>query len=118
MRLRLLSLILLSAALAGCATKHYGRQGTITNHEKTTLTCREIALELAKTDGFINQVHTESQFDTRSVLSFLGDWGIGNVMERNAALKSAKERKASLEALSERGHCDSQAAGQGNVDPK
>jgi hypothetical protein len=37
---------------------------------------------------FLQHVDKESQFDGRSVL-FLGDFGIGNTMEKNSALESA-----------------------------
>ena len=69
------------------------------------MTCREIDLEIAKTDGFKDHVESESQFSGRSVLSFLGDFGIGNVMEKNAALKSADERRDMLQTLRARGAC-------------
>ena len=86
-------------ALAGCATKHYGRQGTLTSVERDTMTCREIELEIAKTRGFIDHVNKESRFDGRDVLAILGDFGIGNSMEKDAALESADARIKDLEAL-------------------
>ena len=84
--------------LTGCSTKNYGRQGTLTDYEKNTMTCREIDLEEAKVVGFLAHVEKESAFDGRSVLSFLGDFGIGNVMEKDSAVKSANERLAALKA--------------------
>ncbi|WP_454737338.1 hypothetical protein [Cupriavidus necator] len=92
-------------AAQGCATKHYGRQGTVTDFERQTLSCREIALEQAKVNGFIQHVDRESQFDGRSVLAFLGDFGIGNVMEHSAATESATARMHDLQALSVRRGC-------------
>lgn len=89
----------LVVTLGGCATKHYGREGDLTGYEKNTMTCREIDLETAKVDGFLEQVDKESQFDGRSVLSFLGDFGIGNLMEKDAAVKSANDRRHALDAL-------------------
>lgn len=85
--------------LTGCATKNYGRMGNVTDFERNTMTCREIDLEIAKVDGFTSHVDKESEFDGRSVLSFLGDFGIGNVMEKDAALKSANQRREALENL-------------------
>ena len=87
-------------ALAGCATKHYGRMGDMTSAERTQLDCREIGLELAKVDGFIHRVEKESEFNLRSVGSFLVDFGLGNVLEKSSALKSAGERRQALEELS------------------
>ena len=40
--------------LAGCATKNYGRQGELTDYEKNTMSCRELALEQAKVMGFLD----------------------------------------------------------------
>lgn len=91
--------LLATLILQGCATKTYGRLGNVTNYEQTSLSCREIDLELAKVNGFIQQVNSESEFDGRSVLSFLGDFGIGNVMEKDSALKSANARSATLQDM-------------------
>ena len=86
-------------ALAGCSTKNYGRQPDLTSFEKTTLSCREIDLEQAKVQGFIQHVNEESGFDGRSVLSFLADFGIGNTMEKHNALASAETRLVELNEL-------------------
>lgn len=78
--------------LQSCATKTYGRQSQLTDFEKTTMTCREIELDIAKANGFIEQVNKESSFSGRDVLAILGDFGIGNNMERSAAISSANDR--------------------------
>ena len=85
--------------LSGCATKHYGRQENLTPHEAVTLSCREIEIEIARTQGFIERVKKESQFSTASVLSFMGDLGVGNVMEKRAAIRSAEDRLEKLQTL-------------------
>ncbi|MDK3025450.1 hypothetical protein QO239_22895 [Cupriavidus taiwanensis] len=90
-------------ALQGCATKNYGRQGNLTDFEKQTMSCREIELEQAKVQGFIQHVDKESEFDGRSVLSFLGDFGIGNVIEKDSAMKSANDRAYQLQMKAYRG---------------
>ena len=84
------ALVILS--IQGCATKTYGRQGTLTSYEKESMTCREIELEAAKVRGFVDHVNKESEFSGRDVLAILGDFGIGNNMEKSAALESAKKR--------------------------
>ncbi|MBO1111847.1 hypothetical protein [Bordetella petrii] len=91
--------------LGGCATKNYGRQGEVTDFEKQTLTCREIELEQAKVHGYLAHIEKESEFDARSVLSFLGDFGMGNVMEKNAALEAANTRLSQLQTLSVQKGC-------------
>lgn len=100
------SLIIIAILLiAGCATKNYGRQGSLTDYEKDIMTCREIDLETAKVRGFIDHVNKESEFSGKDVLAFLGDFGIGNNMERSAALESANARMEQLRALRERKKC-------------
>ena len=61
------------------------------------MTCRELDLEIAKVHGFIDKVNKESEFSGRDVLAILGDFGIGNNMERGAALKSANQRLEELQ---------------------
>jgi hypothetical protein len=95
--------------LASCATKNYGRQGELTDFEKKTLTCREIDLEEAKVHGFLKHIEKESQFDSRSVLSFLGDFGIGNVIEKDNATESATTRLRQLQELRLERDCSSTA---------
>ena len=98
------------SVLQGCATKTYGRQGSLTNFEKDSLTCREIDLEIAKSQGFIEHVNKESEFSGRDVLAILGDFGIGNTMERSAALESANNRIAQLRDLRSAKKCGANPA--------
>ncbi len=92
-------------SVQGCATKNYGRQGTLTSYEKDTLTCREIELETSKVRGFVDHVNKEAEFSGRDVLAFLGDFGIGNSLERSAALESANTRLLQLRELREAKKC-------------
>jgi hypothetical protein len=85
--------------LGGCATKNHGRLTPLSSVEKTELTCREIDIEIAKVQAFLVQVSENSKIDGKSVLGFLGDFGIGNSMERSAAEKSARQRLEELNAL-------------------
>ena len=100
--------IAVAAILAGCATKNYGRQGELTEFEKNSMSCREIDLEMAKVHGYLAHVEKESQFDGRSVLSFLGDFGMGNVMEKSAAIEAASKRIAQLHAARTEKNCTAQ----------
>ncbi len=92
-------------AIQGCATKTYGRQGSLTDYEKDSMSCREIDLDLAKTRGFVDHVNKESEFSGKDVLAFLGDFGIGNNMEKSAALESANARIARLNELKRTKQC-------------
>jgi hypothetical protein len=90
--------VLVVISIQGCATKTYGRQGSLSTFEKNTMSCREMDLEIAKTRGFIDLVNKESEFSGRDVLAILGDFGIGNSMEKSAAIESANKRLEQLEA--------------------
>ncbi|AZW31748.1 hypothetical protein CS343_16495 [Bordetella bronchiseptica] len=105
--MRRLFLVGCSAAvlLTGCATKNYGRQGELTDFERQTMSCREIEMEQAKVHGYLSHVEKESEFDGRSVLSFLGDFGLGNVMEKNAAMQAANTRLSQLQSVSVQRGC-------------
>lgn len=107
------------ASVTGCATKNYGRQGELTGYERDMMNCREIDLEAAKVHGFLSHVEKESQFDGRSVLSFLGDFGVGNLMEKSSAVDSATARLAQLQELRSRRGCgaDSVQAVRGPAQP-
>lgn len=91
--------LILCVGLAGCATKNHGRLAPVSSLEKTELTCREIDIEISKVHAFLTQVSDKSQIDGRSVLGFLGDFGIGNAMERSAAEESARKRLDELTTL-------------------
>lgn len=95
----------LSILLCGCATKIYGRQIELTDFERHNLTCRELDLEIARAQGFLAYVDKESEFDFRSVMSFFGDLGIGNTVEKSRAIKSANVRLGELRAAHAEKHC-------------
>ncbi|MGA0610548.1 hypothetical protein [Caldimonas sp. KR1-144] len=105
-----IALIACAALSAGCATKNYGRQGELTSVERSSMTCRELELETAKVHGFLQRVEKESEFDARSVLSFLGDFGVGNVMEKSSAVESANTRLAQLQQVRTQRGCTATVA--------
>ena len=90
------SLIIFSIALSSCATKRHGRVTPLSSYEKSTYNCKEVKRELSKVESFEKQVADKSEFNAMSVAAFLGDFGIGNVIEKNAAIKSAAQRKSEL----------------------
>lgn len=87
---------LAASLLSGCATKRYGRLQPLTGAERVAYTCREVDLEIAKVQAFQHQVTQGAQFNMASVLGILGDYGIGNSMERGAAEASAAKRLQDL----------------------
>lgn len=100
-----LILLLVVVTLSACATKRYGRAVEITPTEQEALNCREINIEIAKVDGMIKQITEKSKFDGMDVAAFLGDFGIGNKMELDAALASANTRKTQLTSMKTAKRC-------------
>lgn len=102
-----ISLVIATACLfSGCATKRYGRMTSLTFTEKNLYDCRDIELEISKVEKFILEVNEGGDIDLRSVAGFLGDFGIGNAMEKNEAIKSAYERLLELKQLKTEKDCD------------
>lgn len=104
--MRLGILLAVAFVLAGCATERFGRLSPLSEQEKQTLTCREIGIEIAKTEEFLSQTR-RARSDTKAthVMGWLGDFGIGNTMEGNAAERSGDVRLKELRALSIRKAC-------------
>ena len=99
----LVSLILLSA----CTTQRYGRENPLSETERQYFTCRDIALGIASTEEFLSEVRQQrSSTSGAHVLGFLGDFGIGNVMEGDAAEKSGETRLKQLRDLQSSKDCE------------
>lgn len=79
------------------------------------MTCQDIEIELEKIADFRKQI-TDAEVDGRSVLAFLGDFGIGNAMEKDDALDSAADREADLLELKADKGCVSQEAPEADPD--
>jgi hypothetical protein len=104
MRVLLISVLVL--ALAACATQRFGRLSPLSEYEKQNLTCREIGIEIAKAEEFLFQTQsTRRNTNGAHVLGFLGDFGIGNVMEGDAAEQSGQVRLKELKDLTVRRAC-------------
>ena len=93
-------------SLTACATQRYGRETPVSPGERSELTCDQIKLEIEKTDFFIADIQRQRR-DTSGahVLGVLGDFGIGNVMEGDAAEASGMKRLAELKALQSQKGC-------------
>jgi hypothetical protein len=107
-RFALMSLALLLLTIQGCATKTYGRQEAMTPYERHHLSCQQIDLETAKVQAFVDRVNEESRFSGLDLVALLVDFGIGNKLERDAALKSATLRLEQLRELREAERCSSE----------
>jgi len=93
-------------ALAACATQRYGRATPVSPGERAALTCEQIALEIEKAEFFLADIRRQrSQTSGAHVLGALGDFGIGNVMEGDAAEASGVSRLNELRALQTQKGC-------------
>jgi hypothetical protein len=90
--------------LSGCATKRYGRMQDVNYIEQEQFTCADIERELEKINSFKADIDNAS-VDMRSVAAFLGDFGVGNAIEKSDARRSAEKRRQGLMALSREKGC-------------
>lgn len=96
---KVISAAVLALALAGCATKQYPQAANVTGAESSAMDCKALQVEIAKTQSVQQEIETTGEFDGRTVLGFLGDFGIGNGMAKGEARKKAANRLNQLEAL-------------------
>ena len=93
-------------SLSACATQRYGRATPVSPGERESLTCEQITLEIEKTEFFVADIQRQrSQTSGAHVLGALGDFGIGNVMEGDAAEASGNQRLSELRALQSQKDC-------------
>ncbi len=85
--------------LAGCATKQYPQASAVTGEESAALDCKAVKQEIAKTRSIQKEIELTGEFDGRTVLGALGDFGIGNGMAKGEARKKAQARLNQLQAL-------------------
>ncbi|MDX8391746.1 MAG: hypothetical protein R8K53_04165 [Mariprofundaceae bacterium] len=89
-------LMILSAILlltSACATQHYNRLPAVTYGEVRNMSCRNINLEIARAQSFIRQ--TKQQDEALTLQDFTGiitGFGVGNILEYNDAMDTAKKR--------------------------
>jgi hypothetical protein len=85
--------------VSGCATKQYPQAPAVTGEESSALDCQAIKQEIAKTHSIQKEIDTTGDFDGRTVLGFLGDFGIGNGMAKSEARKKAQARLTQLQSI-------------------
>ena len=86
-------------SLTGCAVKQYPQAGLVTSEESTLYTCHDVTVELSKANATKKDIENIGRFDARTVLGFLGDFGIGNGIAKNQARTKANARVEQLESL-------------------
>lgn len=99
MKKSVLLVTLSSLFLISCATKQYPQAAVLTAEESSIMTCNDLKIEIAKTRGIQNEIESTGEFDGKTVLGFLGDFGIGNGMEKGDARKKVQSRLTQLESL-------------------
>lgn len=85
--------------LSGCATKQYPQAPAMTSAEADSFDCRDVGVELAKAQSIKHEIDATGQFDGRTVLGVLGDFGVGNGMAKSDAYKKVDARIQQLEAI-------------------
>ena len=85
--------------LAGCATKQYPQSPELSADEKNILSCEDVRKEVVKQESVISEINRTGNFDGRTVLGFMGDFGIGNGMAKSKAYEKAEQRMESLKEL-------------------
>lgn len=83
-------------SLGACATKQYPIATPVSSAELTTMTCRELELELIRGEQVQIQIEKTGELNWRSVAGFLGDYGIGNTLAKNEASKALFVRMSAL----------------------
>lgn len=100
------TLMILAITVSACATQRYGRATPVSSAEKAQFACRDVQLQIASTHEFINDVRRQrANTNGAHVLGFLGDFGIGNVMEGDAAELSGQNRLKELHDLKAQKGC-------------
>lgn len=91
--------------VSGCATKRYPIATQLSGVEVELMNCRELAIELARTEETQRQILETAETDWRSVAGFLGDYGIGNSMAKSEAEKALADRRSSISTAQARKGC-------------
>lgn len=96
---KLLSLAAAALLLSACATKQYPQAPSVSAEEASAFDCKAIKQEIAKAHSTQDEIESTGEFDGRTVLGVIGDFGIGNGMAKGEARKKAKSRLVQLESL-------------------
>jgi hypothetical protein len=97
MNVKLTLLIAIAAiALNACATKRYPIATPLSQAEISLMTCENFELEMLRADQVAHQIDETGEFDGRTILGFLGDFGIGNGMAKSEAHNAIEVRKNTI----------------------
>jgi outer membrane lipoprotein SlyB len=82
---KIVLLVAVALSLYGCATKQYAQSPSVSSAEAAALDCKAISQELAKCHSTQEEIERTGDFDGKTVLGFLGDFGVGNAMAKDTA---------------------------------
>ncbi|MFN3312133.1 MAG: hypothetical protein ACK46Q_01530 [Hyphomonas sp.] len=91
--------------LSACATKRYPIATPLSGTEASLMNCRELALELARTEETYAAITNTATTDWRSAAGFLGDFGIGNAMAKSEAEQALSTRRTSIMTAQANNNC-------------
>ncbi|MFM9889787.1 MAG: hypothetical protein ACKVOE_03950 [Rickettsiales bacterium] len=101
-----ITLVLVTLTLSACATQRYGRETELSDTERTEFSCKEIKIESAKSQKFLDSIREQRRgVSGAHVLGALADFGVGNMMEGDAAEESGEARLKELRSLAVEKHC-------------
>lgn len=89
-------MIIIVLVTTACATKRYPIATPMSSGEAQVLNCENLNLELIRADQIEKQIDETGQFDGRTVIGFLGDFGIGNGMAKDEARAALAERRRNI----------------------
>lgn len=99
MNLKLWMAVFSTFFLAACATKQYPQAPLVSAEESAAFDCQAIKIEITKTHSVQAEIERTGEFDGKTVLGALGDFGIGNGMAKSEARQKANDRLTQLQAL-------------------
>ena len=76
--------------IAGCATKQYPQSPELSADEKNILSCEDVRKEIVKQESVISEINRTGNFDGRTVLGFMGDFGKGMGLTKDWAYRIVK----------------------------
>lgn len=87
--------------LSACATKQYPQSAAVSVEESALMDCHDIKKEIAVTRSIEQDIEKTGEFDGKTVLGFLGDFGIGNGIAKGDAREKVSVRLGQLMRLQE-----------------
>jgi hypothetical protein len=99
MNMKLWMAVFSTFLLAACATKQYPQAPLVSAEESAVFGCQAINVEIAKTRSIQAEIERTGEFDGKTVLGALGDFGIGNGIAKTEARQKASDRLTQLRAL-------------------